>query len=174
MDAVKLLQTQFDIMHQTMMGTADGINEETSHFQPGGRAGSIAANLVHAVLIEDLLLNSFITGGTPLAYGEWAGRTGASELPDMQGGDNSGWDQRVTLDLELGQQYAEAVFNQSNTYLASISADDLDRTCDMTAFGMSATEPISTMLSIILVNSAWHTGEVSTIKGIQGLQGYPF
>ncbi len=174
MDVVKVLQTQFGMMHQTMMGTAEGLDAETAHFQPGGRAGSAASNLVHAVLIEDIFLNSFVTGGTPLAYGEWADRTGASELPDMQGGDNTGWDQRVTLDLEQGQQYAEAVFNQSDAYLASISAEDLDRTCDLSAFGMSDAEPVSTALSIILANSNWHTGEVSTIKGIQGLQGYPF
>lgn len=174
MDSVKLLQSQFDMAHHTMMGTAEGVDPDNAHFQPGGRAASIAANLVHAVLIEDVFLNSFITGGTPLAFGEWAGRTGASELPDMQGGDNDGWDQRVTLDLEQGQQYAEAVFNQSTAYLASISSDDLDRTIDLTAFGMTDAEPISTVLNMILANNHWHTGEVSTIKGIQGLQGYPF
>jgi hypothetical protein len=34
--------------------------------------------------------------------------------------------------------------------------------------------PKQVLITLLLLNAAAHTGEISAIKGVQGLQGYPF
>ena len=38
---------------------------------------------------------------------------------------------------------------------------------------MTAIEVYRKLLNALVVNAAMHTGEISCVKGIQGLKGYP-
>lgn len=172
MDAVALLREQFTLMHGLVDQMIDGLTPEQLQFQPAGRTMSLAANLVHMISGEDIMLHTFVTGGTPLCNSEWAGRTGASELQEW-GGDMAAWGARVTVDLAQLQQYAQAVYAQSSDYFDSISAADLDRPVDLSGFGMGQ-QPVGVVIALTIANTQWHTGEIAAVKGFQGLQGYPF
>jgi hypothetical protein len=113
-----------------------------------------------------------LRGSTPLLMGEWAGKTGASEPPPPPGGDTFGWANRVKVDLEATQKYAQAVYANTEAYVSSLSAEDLERIVDIPGFGK---EPLAYFLSIAaVIHPSNHIGEVSALKGVQGAKGYPF
>jgi hypothetical protein len=60
-------------------------------WQPSGRVVPAGAHYAHHVMgAKDLLLNMLIRGATPLAMGEWQGRTGVSEALPMGPGTSGG------------------------------------------------------------------------------------
>jgi hypothetical protein len=64
------------------------------------------------------------------------------------------------------------VFEVTDGYLASISDETLAQCIDTKFLGeMTIFELINLA---VLSNCQWHTGEISAIKGLQNLQGYPF
>lgn len=172
MDAVSLLREQFTIMHNVIDQMIDGLTPEQLQFKPEGRTMSLAANLAHMMTGEDMMLHTFVTGGEPLCNGEWSGRTGASELQEW-GSDMAAWGERVEVDLAQLQQYAQAVYAQTAAYLDSITEADLDRSVDLSGFGMGV-QPLGVVFGLMIANTQWHTGEIAAVKGLQGLQGYPF
>ena len=95
---------------------------------------------------------------------------GMSELPP-QGDDSAQWYKSVKVDLEAFHKYALDVFQAVDDYLASIDDSVLEEKIDMGSFGEQTKGWLCT---IILLNNSWHTGEIAAIKGIYGLQGYPF
>jgi hypothetical protein len=69
--------------------------------------------------------------------------------------------------------YAQAVYDNTDAYLATVTPDEWNRQLDLSSFGM---EPATAgfWLTNILLDGAAHCGEISAVKGLQGLQGYPF
>lgn len=172
MKAKELLQRQLELSHHTIEMTVAGASPEQLHHRADGTAMTIAANLAHIVAGEDRLLHFFVLKGTPLAEGEWKGRTGASE--DLAFGmDMGAWAQTVQVDMEQTLAYAHEVWKQTTDFLASRSDEDLAQMVDFSAFGLGDL-PMGTAFSLIIANNNWHTGEISAMKGLQGLQGYPF
>ncbi len=172
MDAIKLLHEQFNFMHSVLDQMIDGLTPEQLQYNPDGLTMPIAANLSHMLSGEDIMLHTFVIGGTALCHGEWAGRTGSSELQEW-GTDMATWGDKVVVDLEQTKQYAQAVYAQTAAYLDSINAADLDRTVDLSGFGMGD-QPVGVVFALMIANTQWHTGEIAAVKGMQGLQGYPF
>src|SRR3990167_5407436 len=108
-----------------------------------------------------------------LAATTWAGKLGASEMPPVgPGGDLKAGSQRVTLDLVALRRYGQAVYAASDAYLASLTADALDRKIDLSRFGVGEQTAVF-VLPALLANASMHTGEISCLKGLQGTKGYP-
>jgi hypothetical protein len=172
MDPISLLKMQIDTAHGIVDGTVGEINEEQCQKSPGGKAHPIGATVAHAILSEDFIVNMIIRGQTPLVMGAWAGKAGISEPPPMPGGDMFGWANRVKVDLSQLKAYAKAVYANTNDYVSSLKPEDLDRELDVPGFGKNT---LAYYLNIAaVVHPSNHIGEVSALKGIQGLQGYPF
>lgn len=168
-----LLCAMFAQMHGWLDGTMQDVTAECAHWQPSGRVVPAGAHYAHHVLgAEDLLLNMLIRGATPLAMGEWQGRTGISEPPPMGPWDE--WARRVQIDLPTMRVYARAVYANTDTYLASVTMEEWNRPLDMALIGMEGQQTVGLWLTNILLDGAAHSGEISAVKGLQGLQGYPF
>jgi uncharacterized damage-inducible protein DinB len=77
--------------------------------------------------------------------------------------------------VDLGQlhSYAQAVYAATDEYLGSLSDADLARTIDLSAMGLGQ-QSLGWLLSLMLNNITWHTGEIACLKGLQGKKGYPF
>jgi hypothetical protein len=146
------------------------LTHEQASWRPTGSALPAGAHWAHAVVSEDVMLLGMLRGGAPLAMGEWAERTGLSELPPP-GGDWSDWARRVDVDESRLSAYAGAVFAATDAWLANLTADDLRREVDLSALGLG-TQSMSYVVNAILLNLAAHCGEVSCLKGLQGGQGY--
>lgn len=168
--AAKLLHGQFQFAHQWLEGTMEGVTNEVALWQPQGNALPIGAEYAHVVVSEDALLNGLGRGGAPLCASSWAGKVGLSELPP-QAPPWDTWARNVQVDIDALRAYGRAVWAETDAYLATLTDADLAKPFDLSFIGMGM-QPYSAFLSTLLLNVYVHSGEISCVKGLQGLKGY--
>ena len=169
MDGVAILRQQMAELHRILQ-TAVGDCQQTvvSKRLPDARINSIGAIYAHTVFGEDGLLNGLIRGETPVYYaGGWAPKVGL-DMP--QGGLEPDW--APELPLEQFREYADAVFKETDSYLATATDADMAKVVDA---GFAPAMPVSTFIANVLAwHVATHQGEISALKGVQGLDGLVF
>lgn len=165
---ITFLRGQFQMAHGWLEGTMQGLTPEQAHWVPAGNPNPIGAQFGHVVTTEDFFLNT-LKGQPPLMATRFAGKTGLSELPSP--GDWTHWARSVRVDLDAAWVYAQAVFNNTDSMLATLSGEDLERPLDLSAAGMGM-QNVAFMLNLMILNCYSHTGEISALKGLQGLRGY--
>ena len=78
----------------------------------------------------------------------------------------------MKIDLEAARKYAQAVYANTNSYLDTLTPDDLDKEMEIPGFGKN---PLAYYIGMAaLIHPANHVGEISAMKGMQGAKGYPF
>ena len=174
MDSISMLRQQFQNAHGLLEGTMQGVTPEHAQWSPPGTANPLGSTYAHIVLGEDRILNGMARGAQPLLETSWAGKLGLSEPPPPRGGDVAEWSRRVKVDLPALQKYAQAVYANTDQYLASLKPEDLERQVDLSAFGMGQ-QPLALLVgSLLLSHINNHCGEIACLKGLQGGKGYPF
>jgi hypothetical protein len=166
MDVKTTLQQQMQAMHGTLEAAIGDCSAEVlARKLPGSTINSIGAVYAHTIFSEDGIVNALVRGGTPVYFaGGWAPKVGL-DMP--KGGMEPDW--AVTLDLGLFRQYAAAVYQATDEYLASASEAELERVVDV---GFAPTMPVGSLVANILAwHAATHQGEVSALKGVQGFNG---
>ena len=171
MSRVALLREQLNKSHEWLEGTMADVTQDQAHRLPPGRAHPIAERYAHAVQAEDTLVNAVLKGGAPLMATSWAGRTGADENYMQATLEKA---RAVKVDLAALRRYAQAVYAASDEYLHSLQEADLDRTRDMSNVGFG-TPTVAWILSHLVMGHVRDVmGEISAVKGVHGLRGYPF
>jgi hypothetical protein len=165
-----LLQGYFALARDWFEGTMHDVTPELAQWQPPGKAHPIGANYIHVLTSEDFLMNGIVLGGVPLMASSFAGKTGFSDAPPP--GNRDDWASRVRVDLEATRVYAQAVYTSTSAYLASATDEDLNRIVDLSSVGFG-NQPVSFVIGLLLLNLHNHCGEISCLKGINELQGYP-
>ncbi len=165
--------------HETFEGTMKDVTSEVAHYQPGGKALSIAAAYVHTIVSEDVMLNGWVRKIQPLSEGEWADKMGLSAphpAMDVDWEKNyTVWAKTVKVDLEKFKKYAEAVYKQSDDFLAGLTDKDMvEKKVDLSAWQMGEWPLARFVIRFLISHVDSLTGEISTVKGLQGLKGYPF
>ena len=166
MDVKTTLQQQMQALHGTLEAAiGDCPGDALTRKLPGSTINSIGAIYAHTIFGEDGLLNGLVRGGTPVYFaGGWAPKVGL-EMP--QGGMEPDW--AVTLDINLFRQYAAAVYEATDEYLATVSDAELDRIVDP---GFAPPMPVRSFIANLLAwHVATHQGEISALKGVQGFNG---
>ena len=166
MDGKTMLRQQMQAMHNYLEAAiGDCTPGVLGKRLPGGTINSAGAIYAHTIFGEDGLLNGLVRGATPVYYAEgWAQKIGI-DMP--KGGLEPDWD--VNLDLGLFRQYAAAVYRQSDEYLASVTDAELARVVEP---GFVPPLPVSSFFADVLVwHAATHQGEISALKGVQGVNG---
>jgi len=171
MDAISVLRENLQESHELLEGTVEGVGDEATHWAPPGAANPLGATYAHVVVSEDMVVNGMLGGRSPMAMGSWAGRTGLSELPPSDA-DWGAWARRVRVDLAALRQYAHAVYAASDEYLRSLSPDALSLSVDLSARGLGQ-RSLAWLIRGVALNAYVHGGEISCLKGLQGLRGYP-
>ena len=173
MHATELYRNLLKSAHEFLEGTMADVTPAEFTWDPPGKAFSIAGNYAHVVFTEDMAIQSLLKGTDMLATTVWAGRFGASEMPALgPGGDLKGWSHRATVDLATMRAYALAVYAETDAYVDAMTAEDFARPLDLARYGFGQQTALF-ILTAILVNASMHTGEVSCLKGLQGMKGYP-
>lgn len=170
--AAALLRGQYKSAHDILEATVQDVTSEMAHWSPPGIANPLGATYAHVAAGEDFILHGMVRGAAPLIASTWAGKAGLSELPPA-GGAWSDWGRAVQVDLDQLRPYAQAVYAETDSYLASLNDADLERTIDLSAMGLGQ-QSLGWLLSLMLNNITWHTGEIACLKGLQGKKGYPF
>ena len=174
MDSVDLVRSQYKGAHDLLEATMADVTAEQAHWAPPGIANPLGASYAHTIMAEDFLLNMRARGEKPLAMGDFAGKAGVSEPPPPPGPGLDEWGRRVKVDLVQARAYAQAVYQQTDDWLATLSPADLDKQIDMSGFGMGE-QPMHVLVAgIVLQHINNHLGEISCLKGLQDAKGYPF
>jgi hypothetical protein len=165
MDAIAYLQIEFDALRRRYGETMAGITDEQLNWTPPGTANSIGVNLLHCVAGEDLFVQQLIREKPTLWETQnWGEKIGVPVAP----GGPVGWEEarQANLNLAAIMEFEEAVCEETLTYLNSLTPEALDR--PVSFFGSE--RPVAFLLAIIIFHSFEHLGEISAIKGVQGIK----
>lgn len=170
-----ILLTQMKEAHTYLMQTLDGVTDDVAKFMPPAKANPIAGTYAHLVMSEDMFIQGFLKKEKPLMETSFKDKTGASELHPMEWEvAYPKWLREVKIDMKQFNEYAKAVFAESEAYVATLSDEDLEKDVDMSAFGMGSKKAYEFIAGLINGHAYSIMGEISVLKGIQGLKGYPF
>ena len=158
MDTVELLQfslgAAFDILGQV---TAD-LTQEQADWRPPGTANSITAVYSHILTYVDYGVQNYFIEGQPQP------QTVESRPDEL-------WLRDVQADLSELHTYADQVRSKAQEWLSSLTPEDLEPRVLTTAGEVNVGQAVALFL-IWHINA--HCGEISAIKGCQGLKGYPW
>lgn len=173
--AVEILLNQLKAAHQTLELTMVDVTDEVAQYMPPGTANPIAGTYAHLVFSEDMFMHNFLKKTKPLMETTFKDKTGASEVqPAEWKVAYPKWLKEVKLDMKEFREYANAVFADTEEYVASLSEKDLEKDVDMSAFGMGERKTYDFIANLITGHVYPIMGEISVLKGIQGLKGFPF
>ena len=173
---IKLLRDQVKEAHDWFEATIVGVEDKHLYVTPPGTANPLGATYAHAVLAEDGIVCGTLQGKMPLMATTFKGKFGADKPMPMPGPEwvhYRDWTKDVKINLQELHKYAQAVFGASEDYISELTDEDLEKPIDMTIIGIGQ-KTLAWMIGILLIGHIHDmTGEISVLKGIQGLKGYP-
>jgi hypothetical protein len=171
MDVKQLVKTVLARNREVLEGTVADVENEHADWAPPGKALPLGALYVHVVTSEDFFVQQMFKGGAPMWDSSWKGNMGLSEPRPPRGEPWEEWARRVRMDMPKVREYAKAVFAATDNYVDSLSETDLAKEVEF--FGRKISLA-AFFLGVMCTHCANHAGEISTLKGLQGLKGYPF
>jgi hypothetical protein len=166
LEVIEFIRSSAQGVYRMQTIAMEDLTDDVVNWQPGGTANTIAQLLAHMVSGQDMLVNDKIGGGKSLHESGWAQKTGIP-LDRPQIWNRDGWH----LDLPAFNEYRLAVEASMLRLLDSLSAADLDREAE---WFRGPPAPIASRLQTVFIHHAMgHCGEISAIKGMQGLKGLP-
>jgi len=156
--------------HELLESTMTDVENRHAEWAPPGKALPLGALYVHVVTSEDFFIQSLLNGGTPLWDSTWKGKMGLSEPRPPRGQPWEEWGRRVRIEVSKLREYAKAVFAATDAHIDSLNETDLSKEIEFFGRKMSLA---AFFLGVMCTHCANHTGEISTLKGLQGLKGYP-
>ena len=165
MELMDFVKCGFVDAHRNIGFAMDDLMEEVAHWQPPGTANSIASILAHVVRGEDAVINRSVNGGETLFdSGGWAAKTGIpSEISAI-------WEPSWRLNIAAFKDYLAAVSESADSCVAGLTAADLDREVP---YGQSPQSMGFVLRRMVVTHMIGHAGEMSALKGMQGLNGLP-
>ena len=164
MDFRNIVQMALDEYTDELRRAVEGLTPAERRFQPTPDSHHIDFVLWHMARVEDNWVQDFGRGVESVwDRGGWAAKLG---LPEQGNGWGYTAEQVAELpqfDLELLNEYAEAVRAGTIEFLDGLSPDDLDRFPDP----KRPRACIGSMLSHVIVEESQHVGQVAYLRGIQ-------
>ena len=158
MNTTDLLQfslgAAFDILGQV---TAD-VTQEQADWRPPGTANTIGSIYSHILTYVDYCVRNYLIEGNPQPV------TVESRPGEL-------WMQDVQRDLSELHAYAGEVRSTAQNWLSTVPPEDLERR-ELTTAGEINVAQMLELFVIWHINA--HCGEISALKGCQGLKGYPW
>ena len=176
---VELVRQTLKDAHDSLEGTMNDVTEEAAHWQPQGKALPLAVAYGHVIVSEDMILNGWIRKSKLLIDQGWSDKMGLNlPHPAMDADWEKNfveWSKKLKMDLKKFKEYAQAVYKQSDDYLAGLTDKDLfEQKIDLSVWGLGDWTLGRFILRFMISHVDNLTGEISAVKGLQGLKGYPF
>jgi hypothetical protein len=144
------------------------VSPEMRAWSPPGTALPIGSIYAHAVGLEDLYVQKILQN-RPLLWesNQWAAKLGHDAAPNQ-------WNlQRLLpLDMSTFDEYKQTVFENSQAFVRSLGADELDRSLEFP--GRAWSMSVGQLLAVTIAHTTSHAGEIAILKGIQGAKGLPY
>jgi len=171
MDVKPLVKAMLARNREVMESTMADVESLHAEWVPPGKAMPLGALYVHVLTAEDFFIHGLLQGGAPMWDSTWKDKMGLSEPRPPRGEPWDDWARRVRMDMPKLREYARAVFAATDGYIDSLSEADFGREIEFFGRKMPL---VAFFLGVMCTHCANHTGEISTLKGLQGLKGYPF
>jgi hypothetical protein len=156
---------------EVLEGTMADVAAEHAHWAPPGKALPIGALYIHVLTAEDFFIQSLLKGGAPLWDSTWKSTMGLSEPRPPRGQPWEDWARRVRIEMPKLRDYAKAVYAATDAYVDGLGEADFAKEIEFNGAKM----PVGRfLLGVLCTHCANHAGEISALKGFQGLKGYPF
>ena len=143
---------------------AKDMDEAQYNHKPDGNCNPAAKLHAHALSGADFFVNVLLAG-QPSKWPEVASKAG---LPENA---MEIWGSDATISPAVMEGYAEAIKGPMLEYIDTLSDEDLDREIDTRFMGK---QTIAWVLQLVGSHTFGHAGEISAVKGTQGLKGLPF
>jgi uncharacterized damage-inducible protein DinB len=165
MNMVEYIKNNLAFAHRALADATNGTPEQL-HFVPEHGSHSIAWCLWHTARTEDIIINGRARQTDQIWNEDWAKRTG---LPyEGQGTGMSDEDAQGLriLDMDAFRAYQQAVWDQTEEYLSSITDEDLQQERQ----ARNGPETIGQGISLhMLGHFNGHRGEINLLRGMQGM-----
>jgi hypothetical protein len=175
MNTVDLIQYSlgfaFDILEQLV----GDLTQEQADWMPPGDVNPIGALYWHTAMYVDTIVHDWGMGQAPLRQ-----RAGWHEKvviasppvdPEDPMGDLRAVRAGVRVDLPALHDYARATSQALQGWLASLTPEDLEHKIDTPIGELNVGQMLE---AFIIWHINVHCGEISAIRGLQGLKGYPW
>ena len=157
MDTVELTQYALSSAFNILKQVVADLTQEQADWTPPGTVSTIGAIYSHTITYVDFILQEACIGQSDAVFAE-----PPPEEIRMQ---------EVQVELSTLHAYADEVETALHDWLSSLTPKDLEREME-TSVG---TLNLGQLLEVYII---WHInvhcGEISALKGYQGLQGYPW
>ncbi len=173
MDTLQLTQFSLANAFDTLAQVCCDLTQEQADWQPPGIANPIGALYWHTISGVDEVVYRWALQQEPLHQRSgWKEKVLAVTVPEPTGEEGwLEWMRAIRVSLPALHEYAKALAEDLQTWLATLTPEALDRMLK-TPIGEYS---IVQMLEVFVI---WHIdvhcGEISALKGIQGAKGYPF
>ncbi len=166
MDIVDMLRNLVRTESTLLMNVMSDVTDEQAAWVPPGTANTIGATYAHVIRWQDNYLATISGQQNIWESGRWAEKLGMEGTTRM----NREADE-VPKSLAAYREYAEAVFEATDSYLGALKAADLDREVQGYRGPIAVGELIPRSM---LAHISRHLGEIAALKGVQGMKGLPF
>jgi hypothetical protein len=176
MKAIELLKEEIINARETFEGTVADLNEEKLHKNTEGKALPLGSVYAHLILSEDMIVSTMLQKKSALSDTTFKDKTGVdlplAPMDENWSSENEKWARSVHIDIESFRKYSKAVYDETDKYLESLNDEDLGSEVDLGSWGKKTIAYI--LYAMVLGHTYSLTGEISALKGLQGLKGYPF
>lgn len=170
MNAVAAIRQNIRWGHEILELVMADVTDAQARWTPPGLANPIGALYAHALLSDDGVINGLLKGGAP-RFATLGSQVGVAA---PQGHLELAWARALQPDLAALRAYKNTVLADTEAYLDSLSDSDLDREVDLSSVGLGH-KNVGWMLNALVAGHLHNmAGEISALKGVQGLRGYPF
>ncbi len=141
-----------------------GMDEAQYNWKPSGTCNPVCKLHAHALASVDFFVTTLLQGqktSWPQIASKVGLPTNATEI----------WQSEATISPSAMQEYANSLRESVISYINTLSEEDLSQEIDTRFFG---TQTAGWVLQLVGSHTAAHAGEISAVKGMQGLKGLPF
>src|SRR5579871_5377244 len=164
MDLIDFIRGQFAVVQQQLDGVMQGIDDSQFNYEPTGALNTIRAAYMHILYAQDGYIQEIIQGKPRLwDSGGWSVKLGVEHAPGR-----GNWEaiKNKIVPLVPVYGYRDEVRVAANAYLATLDKNDLERRVKT----MRGESTVGEVLGLFVTHTAGHTGEIATLKGIQGIK----
>ena len=165
MELIDFLRTEVEEGQRMLDIALNDLNDDVANYQPGGTANSIGQILAHVVTGQDRAVNVVMRDmPSVLERNAWQQATG---IPAERG---KIWEKGWRLKVDGFLDYRQAVKASIQDYLGVVDLNDFEREVPWAGRQVQGWWLART---IFINHILGHAGEISALKGIQGLKGLP-
>ena len=169
MNVIEYIRGEMTSVRRTVDRIMKDMTAEVFNWAPPGTANTISATFIHLMNVEDNFIQKIIQGKPSVwESSAWSEKTGVQKTPSI-GEDWSEFKHRK-ISIQPLLDYKDAVWAATDAYLATLTAEELDRKVKFAGGDRTVGE----MLRLSVSQSHSHAGEIAALKGLQGIQGLPF